>query len=266
MVGSHLRNVISSQHSWAILLMNATNRSEPKLTGKRRAGRARRTPPSTADLPSVFRGVASASIQRLTSAAVMSDLPRRSVVYRPGDECTGLHVILSGRVKFSLPLSASKERVVAILGPGTWFGETALLLREPHGVVAETIQPTILALIPAQIVLRLLHQDAAFASKMLAEASRRLRVSMIEATHTSSSARRRVIGFLLEEVTSSSEGGSAGIVLPARKRVIASRLSLSPEHFSRVLRELTREDLIRMDGAHVSVPDLKRLREAYSRN
>ena len=84
---------------------------------------------------------------------MMSALPQGSVIYKPGDECTGLNVILSGRVKLSLPLSASKERVIALLGPRTWFGETALLLGEPHGVLAETVQPTVLAHIPAQTVL-----------------------------------------------------------------------------------------------------------------
>jgi len=238
--------------------------SAPKRTRKSGAGSAAGTVRSTTALSAVFRGVAVTTIQRLTSAAVTSDLPRGTVIYKPGDECIGLHVILSGRVKLSLPVSASKERVIALLGPGTWFGETALVLGEPHRVAAETLQPTALAQVPAQTVLRLLNQDAAFASKMLAEASRRLRGSMVEATHTSSSARRRVIGFLLDELTLSSAKAAAGIVLPARKRVIASRLSLSPEHFSRVFRELARDDLIRIDGARVVVPNLGRLRDAYS--
>jgi len=100
---------------------------------------------------------------------------------------------------------------------------------------------------------------------MLAETSRRLRIPMFESATASSPARRRVIGFLLDElVKTQASKGSAEIVLPAVKRTIASRLSISGEHLSRVLRELRLERLIRVDGPQIFVRSVARLRDAYS--
>jgi CRP-like cAMP-binding protein len=52
----------------------------------------------------------------------------------------------------------------------------------------------------------------------------------------------------------------ARLPLPAAKRAIASRLNLSAEHLSRILRHLTAEGLIEVRGRTVDIPDVARLR------
>jgi len=219
----------------------------------------------TAQLLSLLNGVAQSTVEEFAAAASTIELPPRAEIYPSGARCTGLHVVLSGRVKLSLPVSESAHKVIALLGPGTWFGEGALFLRERHALSASTIQRSALAHIPAATVLRCLNEDDSFALKMLTETSRRLRRTMLDCAAASSPARRRVIGFLLDELASAkASSASAEILLPAVKRVIASRLSISGEHLSRVFRELTRARLIRVDGPHVFVRSVSRLRDAYS--
>jgi len=219
----------------------------------------------TSQLLSLLNGVAPSTVQDLASAATTSELPRGAPIYAAGDKCTGLHVVLIGRVKLTLPLSKSAPKVVALLGPSSWFGEGALFLHERHATGASAVERTALAHIPAVVVLHCLKNDSAFAVRMLAETSRRLRIPMFESATASSPARRRVIGFLLDElVKTQASKGSAEIVLPAVKRTIASRLSISGEHLSRVLRELRLERLIRVDGPQIFVRSVARLRDAYS--
>ncbi|MBI3055160.1 MAG: winged helix-turn-helix domain-containing protein, partial [Betaproteobacteria bacterium] len=55
-------------------------------------------------------------------------------------------------------------------------------------------------------------------------------------------------------------GKVAQLKLPASKGIIASRLNLTPERFSRVLYELTAAGLITVDGRTVTILDLERLR------
>ena len=83
----------------------------------------------TAELLSLLNGVAPSTIRELGAAATTIALPPRRVVYKPGDPSKGLYVVLSGRVNLTSPVPESKPRIVALLGPGAWFGETALLLR-----------------------------------------------------------------------------------------------------------------------------------------
>ncbi len=48
--------------------------------------------------------------------------------------------------------------------------------------------------------------------------------------------------------------------LSAGKSVVASRLNMTPEHFSRVLHELQSAGLIEVDGRMVRILDVERLR------
>ena len=49
------------------------------------------------------------------------------------------------------------------------------------------------------------------------------------------------------------------VSLPVSKATIASRLSLTPEYFSRVLHELEAAGLVRIDKRDVHILDVKRL-------
>ncbi|HQD65928.1 MAG TPA: helix-turn-helix domain-containing protein, partial [Casimicrobium huifangae] len=53
------------------------------------------------------------------------------------------------------------------------------------------------------------------------------------------------------------------VSLPVSKATLASRLSLTPEYFSRVLRELEDAKLIEVDRRDIRIPDVKRL-SAYT--
>ena len=75
----------------------------------------------------------------------------------------------------------------------------------------------------------------------------------------------RVIGFLLRDCTTvgDDDDSDAGATfeLPIAKGVIASRLNLTQEHFSRILHDLADGGLIEVHGRRIHVPNLKRLRE-----
>jgi len=90
--------------------------------------------------------------------------------------------------------------------------------------------------------------------------SRRLHglVSDVEAYSLRSGA-QRVIGYLLRDVQVSDAAGGE-VTLPISKGVIASRLNLTPQHFSRILHELTAQGLIAVQGRTVRITDLARLR------
>ena len=50
------------------------------------------------------------------------------------------------------------------------------------------------------------------------------------------------------------------VTLPTNKGIIASRLNLTQEHFSRILHELTELGLIVVEGRKIHIPDIDRLR------
>ena len=71
---------------------------------------------------------------------------------------------------------------------------------------------------------------------------------------------QRVIGYLLRDVAAGQTGRTAQVTLPATKSVIASRLSITREHFSRILHELSDAGLVEVKGRNIRFLDLARLR------
>ena len=53
---------------------------------------------------------------------------------------------------------------------------------------------------------------------------------------------------------------SLTVTLPTNKGVIASRLNLTQEHFSRILHELSENGLIAVKGRRITIPNVEKLR------
>ena len=186
-----------------------------------------------------------------------------TVLFHRGDPCDGFHVIVVGRVKLALLAPAGAEKVVEILGPGQSFGEPVMFIGRPHMLHAEAIADSLLLLIHKTAILQAIERNPGLARRMLDEMSQRLYrlVADIEA-YTLKSATERVTGYLLASLPQgASPGRPADVVLAASKSVLASRLNITREHFSRILHELSQADLIRVNGRSIRILDPAGLRE-----
>jgi CRP-like cAMP-binding protein len=73
------------------------------------------------------------------------------------------------------------------------------------------------------------------------------------------SGRQRIIAYLLLDIPGNG-GEGITVTLPTNKGVIASRLNLTQEHFSRILHELSEKGLIVVEGRRIHIPDVEKLR------
>ena len=183
-------------------------------------------------------------------------------MFQRGDPCEGFYVIVYGQVKLAFISSTGDEKVVDLLGAGQSFGEAVMFTEKPHVVTAQTLADTLLLYIPKQIVFERIERDARFARRMIAGLSRRLHflIGDIEG-YSMRSGMQRVIGYLLrDEPQDADSDATLEISLPATKGVIASRLNLTQEHFSRILHDLSAAGLIVVSGRRISIPNVQRLR------
>ena len=105
------------------------------------------------------------------------------------------------------------------------------------------------------------HQVRIFISRGRSETALFCMIRLYLESYSLHSGTQRVIGYLLRaEPEPDAAGNIAQLKLPTSKGIIASRLNLTPEHFSRVLHELTAAGLITVDGRTVIILDLERLR------
>jgi CRP-like cAMP-binding protein len=202
----------------------------------------------------MFRQVPRLSLAELMQHVRSQELRRGDVVAQPGERLPGLLAVVYGLVKLSLRSERGEERILRLVGPGDTFGEAMLFLDRPAPVQAAALTDTLLAIIPAEPLLRLIDTDSRFTRAMLASMSQRLSalVADFEAL-TMHGARERVAAYL----GSLAEPGSDPIAvqLPAPKNVIASRLGVTKETLSRILRELAKQGLIAVKRREVTLLD-----------
>jgi CRP-like cAMP-binding protein len=210
----------------------------------------------------LFRDLSTEEVEHIAASTSQVRLPTGSILFRKGDACTGFHVIVYGQVKLAFGASDGSEKVVEILGPGQSFGEAVMFLDRPYVVFAETLADSLLLHVGKAVIFQELEHSQDFSRRMLGGLALRLHriVGDLEG-YSLKSGTQRVIGYLLRDVAGEQKGRTLEVTLPATKSVIASRLSITREHFSRILHELSDAGLIKVSGRNIPFIDLEKLRD-----
>ncbi len=117
-------------------------------------------PPAPADLDDIARFVVEAK--------------NGTYVFREGDPSTEMYIVQDGRVALS-KMWAGEDRVLAVLEPGDFFGENALLEDQPREVSARAVADCRLLRIDHATFDRIVQENPEIAIRMLRKLSRRLR-------------------------------------------------------------------------------------------
>ena len=212
----------------------------------------------------LFRELSDEQHAALAAGSRLERIARGQPMFRRGDPATAMYVVVYGQVKLSFVSPGGVEKVVDIVHPGQTFGEAVMFLEKPHVVTAQALIDSLLLAVSREVVFERIDNDPQFARRMLGGLSRRLHqlVADVE-SYLTRSGTERLIGFLLRDCGSDgsdSVGGTVELQLPVAKGVLASRLNLTQEHFSRILHDLAALGLIEVQGRRVRVLDLERLR------
>jgi CRP-like cAMP-binding protein len=213
-----------------------------------------------ANLP-LFKEASPEEIDRIAQGTRSVHASRGETLFHKGDMPEGFHLVVYGQVKLAFISPQGADKVVEIIGPGMSFGEAVMFLESPHVVYAQTLADSLLLHVSKTVVFNELEHNAKFARKMLGGLSRRLHgiISDVEAYCMHSGA-QRVIGYLLRDAEQAAGSPQVDVMLPTNKGVIASRLNLTPQHFSRILHELTEAGLVSVEGRTIHIADVERLR------
>lgn len=215
----------------------------------------------------LFSAMTTAELGRIARSCKLRRLAKGDDLFRAGHACEALHVVVAGRVKLFVGSAQGHEKVIEIFGPGQSFAEAIMFLDQPYIFNAQALGDVVLVEVSKQGVHAEIARDPKFAMHMLGGVSRRLQALIQDVEgYTLKSGKQRLIEFLLREqsATAQRESTTAVVTLPASKSIIASRLSLTPEYFSRVLHDLEDQRLIRIDKRAIHIPDLPALRAQAS--
>ena len=205
-----------------------------------------------AKLP-LFQQVSRQHLAEVVRHARTLYIRRGQWVARRGEPVPGLFAVAYGMVKLTLRGATGTERVLRLVGPSQTFGEVVLFLQKPLPLDAVAVVDTRLVLVPAAPLLALTDRDPHFARSLVASLCQRMHalVCDFEATTMHGAAER--LAAYLESLAASPE--AARVTLPAAKKLIAARLGMTKETFSRALHELAQAGLLAVKGREVALID-----------
>ncbi|MER1940281.1 MULTISPECIES: Crp/Fnr family transcriptional regulator [unclassified Castellaniella] len=205
-----------------------------------------------------FRDVPAAVQQSVAQHAHVVHAKRDAVIVRRGEPCNGVHIVVLGRVKLCCESASGLERVMRIVGADDSFGEALATLGRPYVVSAEALCDTDLLYVPAHVLMTQMAASAALAEQLVRSLAQHYYMLMGDVSaYTVHTGHQRLIGYLLREAQAH-QGTSFRLSVP--KGVVASRLNLTPQHFSRILHDLIERELISVQGRDFTVLDEPGLR------
>lgn len=187
----------------------------------------------------LFARLAPADLIAAIGDASARRFARGEVLFLQGEPATRFYVVLDGWVRLYRETVEGQESMIAVFTRGDSFAEAAIFEERAFPVNASAVNDARLLVIPAGPFLARLRASNELCFNMMASMSIHLRrlVQQIEHLKLRSSV-ERVADFLLKLNPGDAE--PAVIELPWDKSLVASRLGMQPETFSRSLAKLRR--------------------------
>lgn len=189
-------------------------------------------------------------------------LPAKSILFEAGQPAERFYLVHQGQIKlFSLSMDGD-EKVMEILYPGNTFAEAIIFMQaKRYPVSAETLTDAELYSFDMKGFRQILEDSQQTCFRLMAGMTRRLHARINEISDlTLHNATYRLVVFLLEQLPEDAVE-LAEIHLSTPKSVVASRLSIQPETFSRILTRLSARGLIQVKGNDISLLDVQGLRD-----
>lgn len=207
----------------------------------------------------LFAGLEEPQLDGLLRDVSVRDHPKGQLLFQQGDTANCFYVVLAGWVKIFRLTPDGDQAVIGLFARGESFAEAAMFMGGRFPASAEVVEQARLLRVESGPFEKRLHAEPEIAAAMLASVSRRMHylVGQIEQLQVRSGT-QRVADFLLKLCPDLE--GPADIALPYDKTLIASRLGMKPESFSRALVRL-RNLGVRTERSHVSITDVAALAE-----
>lgn len=189
-------------------------------------------------------------------------------LFNQGDEIRRFYYVESGRIKLYRLSPDGDEKVIELIGPNQTFAEAVVFMERSAGypVNADALEASALIGFDATTFLGLLKESNESCLQLMAVMSQRLRKHVNEIDRLAlQNATSRFIGYILN--AAHEEGARDGrIELNVPKNVLASRLSIQPETFSRILSRLSGAGLIQVERQAITLLDVDGLRRLLEKS
>lgn len=125
----------------------------------------------------IFQDLSESEMDEINRTTTMSTCLRHKVFYQAEDSSEVLFILKKGRVQLYRLTPDGKKLVVANVGPGSIFGEMAIMGQGMHNTFAESIEECLICVMSRQDVERLILSKPPVALRIMNVMSERLKLA-----------------------------------------------------------------------------------------
>jgi len=174
---------------------------------------------------------------------------RNDVVFTQGETCEDVLYIQSGGVKLSVISKTGKEAVVAMLGPGDFFGEGCLAGQQVRMGSATAITPSTIMRIEKARMVRLLRKQHAMSDRFLSHMlTRNIRIEEDLIDQLFNSAEKRLARTLLLLARYGKEDEPPKVVPKISQETLAEMIGTTRSRVNFFLNKFKKLGFIEYDG------------------
>ena len=209
--------------------------------------------PQVLNRTELFASLDDSDIGALSCVAMRRNFAARDKLFNEGDVCTGLFIVVSGRVRIFKTLPNGREQVLFFEGPGAPVAEMPVFDGGRMPVSAAAVERAVTLFIPLPDMRHVCKKHPEVSLKLLEVAGKGFRrmVEILE-ERACSTVRRRLISWLLRR---EQPERCDRFRLAMSQEELAAEIGTVRELISRNLARLQGEGLISMDGRDMRILD-----------
>jgi CRP/FNR family transcriptional regulator, dissimilatory nitrate respiration regulator len=206
----------------------------------------------------IFSKLSELQLDRVYRSSQLVKLAEGEILFNQGENVKAFYMVLSGNVKLFRMSIDGQEKIIEIVKPREVFAEALMFTHQiDYPVSAAALSDSEVIAINAEKFKNMLWDSTDTCLMLLGEMSFRLRSLVNEIDKlTLHSGTCRVASYLIKEMPE----GESKFTLEIPKNIIAARLSIKPETFSRIIKSLKNQGILSVDGNIVTVDDVEALK------
>jgi CRP/FNR family transcriptional regulator, cyclic AMP receptor protein len=200
----------------------------------------------------LFANLSDQELAQVSAEASLKQFPKNKVIISEGEKSDSLYAIVAGKVKVLISDEDGKEIILAILGPGEFFGEMSLIDSQPRSATVITMEASSFNVISHNDFMQCLTSNPDISKTILATMAKRLREAdkKIESLALLD-VYGRVARTLLELATK--EGNKLVVSQNLSQQDIANMVGASREMVNRILKDLAHGGYIQVESKHIII-------------
>lgn len=207
----------------------------------------------------IFQECNATFLDTLAQQSKTQHLKKGQVLIVHEDKAKRFYIISKGLVKLYRETLNGTQAVIDITAKNNIFGETSIFHNNTHPYSAEATENSIIISCPLPLLKTEIENNPKLAIVMLSSMAKLKHETDQELEHRTIQNASQRIGCLLLKIANQNSKKSTSISLPYDKALIASRLGMQPETFSRALKKLKKETKIEIKGTTVTVDNISQL-------